>query len=76
MKTPAIRRNTNSGLYNRRCVTSAICCEQLITTVPGVLEDRDGVDAVIGAGVDKEFHLCEPIRHIQAAGHVAVGCRH
>ena len=36
-----------------------------------------GVDAKIGAGVDQETHLCEPIRHIEAAGWIgAVARRH
>jgi len=48
---------------------SAICCEQLITGLyPAFSKMGTGLDAEIGAGVDQEAHLCELIRHIEAAG--------
>jgi len=47
---------------------SAIYCEQLTTSLcPAFSKTGMGEDAEIGAGVDQEAHLCEMIRHIEAA---------
>jgi len=52
------------GMYN-----SAICCEQLITTLcPAFSKMAMGLDAKIGTGFNQEAHLRELIHHIEAAG--------
>jgi hypothetical protein len=52
------------GMYN-----SAICFEQLITTLcPAFSKMAMGLDAKIGTGFNQEAHLRELIHHIEAAG--------
>ena len=77
-KLPSYAEIQTQGYATVGVYSSAICCEQLITRpCPAFSKTGTGVDAKIGAGVDQETHLCEPIRHIEAAGWIgAVARRH